>query len=56
MSSAELVMAREVGASRQAQARASALTAAVRLARREQRLQRRLERVHSQLSDSGLSN
>jgi hypothetical protein len=43
-------MARQIGLDRQAEARASALSATVRLARREQRLQHRLLTARAQIT------
>ncbi len=43
-------LAREIGVSRRADARESALLAAARLARRERRIRHRLERVNSQIA------
>lgn len=48
-SAAELDLARQIGLDRQAEARASALLATVRLARRERRLQQRMQRAASQV-------
>jgi len=49
------VLAREIGASRRAEAEEAALSTAVRLAARERRLQRRLDRVHGRLSGQNIS-
>ncbi len=46
-------VAREIGASRRAEARESELTAAFRLAKRQRRLQHRLQRLNGQLSGLG---
>ncbi|MGH3498534.1 MAG: hypothetical protein ACRDP1_13820 [Nocardioidaceae bacterium] len=46
----DLLLAREIGASRRAAAEQSALSAVIRLANREDRLRRRLDRAHSRLS------
>ncbi len=43
-------VAREIVASRQAEARQAALTTAARLARRQQRLNNRIQRVDEQLA------
>jgi len=50
VSSAQLDIARQIGLDRQAEARASALTAAFRLARQERRLRARLFRVAAQVN------
>ncbi|MGI8576532.1 MAG: hypothetical protein ACR2KG_01145 [Nocardioidaceae bacterium] len=46
-------VAREIGVSRRAEAKQAALSAAVRLAKRERRLQARIERLNASLSSYG---
>ena len=48
------VVARELRVSRRAEARESVLSAAVRLANREQRIQRRRQRVEQRLAGQNL--